>query len=89
MEGRWPPARTATGIAGGKAGGKQEGRQEGLQKGRLEGERVLLQKQLERRFGALPPWVSERLAQATPEQLEAWGLDLLDAADLGDLFQTG
>jgi hypothetical protein len=48
-----------------------------------------LQKQLERRFGALPPWVSERLAQATPEQLEAWGLDLLDAADLGDLFQTG
>ena len=69
--------------------GRQEGRQEGLQKGRLEGERVLLQKQLERRFGALPPWVSERLAQATPEQLEAWGLDLLDAADLGALFQTG
>jgi hypothetical protein len=57
--------------------------------GLLEGERVLLQKQLERRFGALPPWVSERLAQATPEQLEAWGLDLLDAADLGALFQTG
>lgn len=70
---------------------RREGRRDCRRKagGRLEGERVLLQKQLERRFGALPPWVSERLAQATPEQLEAWGLDLLDAADLGALFQTG
>jgi predicted transposase YdaD len=67
----------------------RKGGREGRQEGRQEGERLLLQKQLERRFGVLPLWVSERLAQATPEQLEAWALDLLDAADLGDLFPTG
>ena len=97
----WTRQWKADGLQQGRLQGLQEGRQEGLreglreglqvgiQQGLLRGERVLLQKQLERRFGALPPWVSERLAQATPEQLEAWGLDLLDAADLGALFQTG
>ena len=85
----WTRQWKADGLQQGRQEGRQEGLQEGIQQGLLRGERVLLQKQLERRFGALPPWVSERLAQATPEQLEAWGLDLLDAADLGALFQTG
>ncbi|MBK8577232.1 MAG: Rpn family recombination-promoting nuclease/putative transposase [Candidatus Accumulibacter sp.] len=89
----WTRQWKADGLQQGRQEGRQEGLREGLQvgiqQGLLRGERVLLQKQLERRFGALPPWVSERLAQATPEQLEAWGLDLLDAADLGALFQTG
>jgi hypothetical protein len=50
---------------------------------------VLLHKQLERRYGALPTWVSERLAQADHAQLEAWALDLLDAANLEDIFPAG
>ncbi len=44
--------------------------------------------ELIRRFGPLPSWVHERLGQATPEQLETWGLDLLDAAGLDDVFKA-
>ncbi|WP_366918257.1 DUF4351 domain-containing protein [Accumulibacter sp.] len=66
---------------------KAEGRQEGRQEGRSEGESVRLQKRLERRFGLLPGWASERLGQATPDQLEAWGLELLDASRLEDVFR--
>lgn len=58
------------------------------QEGRQEGESALLQKLLERRFGLLPTWVHERLAMATPEQLETWGLDLLDATKLEDAFKA-
>ncbi|MEF8747380.1 MAG: Rpn family recombination-promoting nuclease/putative transposase [Candidatus Accumulibacter propinquus] len=73
----------------GRQEGLQEGRQEGLEQGLLRGERMLLHKQLERRYGALPTWVSERLAQADHAQLEAWALDLLDAANLEDIFPAG
>ena len=89
----WTRQWKADGLQQGLLQGLQEGRQKGLQEGklegRLEGERVLLQKQLERRFGALPTWVSERLAQADHAQLEAWALDLLDAANLEDIFPAG
>jgi flagellar biosynthesis/type III secretory pathway protein FliH len=93
MEGRWPSAGTARRDCRrggrGRQEGLQEGRQEGLEQGLLRGERVLLHKQLERRYGALPTWVSERLAQADHAQLEAWALDLLDAANLEDIFPAG
>lgn len=68
--------------------GLQEGLQQGRQEGRKEGESALLQKQLERRFGPLPNWVNERLGQATSEQLETGGLDLLDAAGLDEVFKA-
>jgi hypothetical protein len=61
---------------------------QGLQQGRQEGESALLRKLLERRFGPLPSWVHERLGQATPEQLETWGLDLLDAAGHDEVFKA-
>lgn len=70
----------------GRQQGRQEGRKEGRKEGRQEGESLLLQKQLERRFGPLPEPVRERLIQATPEQLEAWGLRLLEAAGLDEVF---
>ena len=66
--------------------GRQQGLQEGRQEGRQEGEVTLLQKQLARRFGSLPPWVAETLMQASPAQLEAWAIALLDAASLEDVF---
>jgi len=62
---------------------KQEGRQEGRQ----EGESALLRKLLERRFGALPAWADERLAKSGPAQLETWGLELLEATTLEDVFR--
>jgi len=50
--------------------GLEQGMEKGLQKGRAEGSAAVLARQLNRRFGPLPTTVTERLAQATPEQLE-------------------
>jgi hypothetical protein len=61
-------------------------KQEGVQQGVQLGEIALLRKQLQRRFGPLPEAVAARIAAAEPEQLETWGLNLLDAASLEDVF---
>ena len=60
----------------------QEGRQEGL----LEGEAKLLRKLMERRFGALPTWVKDKLAQANQGDLETWGEAILTAPTLEAIF---
>jgi predicted transposase YdaD len=65
----------------------QEGRLEGRQEGRQEGERLLLERQLIRRFGALPDWVSRKLEEATTDQLEQWGEAILDAPSLESVFR--
>lgn len=67
--------------------GLAEGEAKGKVEGEVEGERKVLRRQIERRFGPLPDWVSATLAAATPEQLEAWAVDLLDATSLDALFQ--
>ncbi|MEY3759768.1 MAG: hypothetical protein RIR39_1259, partial [Pseudomonadota bacterium] len=48
---------------------------------------LLLQRQLVRRFGALPNEVVNQIATATTRQLENWGDRVLDAATLDDVFQ--
>jgi len=58
----------------------------GEKKGRQEGEAALLRRQLIRRFGALPAWAEECLAQASLEQLETWGDRVLDAATLAEVL---
>ena len=47
---------------------------------------MLLSKQLEKRFGPLPENIVERLKGASPTQLEAWGLRLLSAGTLDEVF---
>ncbi|MBF0462302.1 MAG: DUF4351 domain-containing protein [Magnetococcales bacterium] len=47
--------------------------------GRQEGEAAMLTRQLQRRFGELPPWASARIAQAEPPALKEWSLRILDA----------
>ena len=64
----------------------QEGLQVGLQAGRQEGERTILLRQLERRFGPLPDWARARLDAAEPAALEEWGLRLLEAPSLEVVF---
>jgi hypothetical protein len=61
---------------------KQAGRLEGRQ----EGEVLLLRRLLMRRFGALPTWAEERLAQASTEQVETWGDRVLEAASLTEVL---
>jgi predicted transposase YdaD len=40
--------------------------QEVVEEGRQEGEQILLQRMLTRRFGAVPDWAQERLIEAGP-----------------------
>lgn len=51
-----------------------------------EAEASLLVRQLSRKFGPLPSVIEERLRQATPTQLEAWSLNLLDAKSLDEVW---
>jgi hypothetical protein len=63
--------------------GKAEGKAEGIH----EGEAALLRQQLQRRFGALPNWAEQKLTEASCEDLEQWGLKLLEAANLEEVFR--
>ena len=65
----------------------EEGRQEGHQEGHLEGERGLLRRQLTRRFGPLPAWAEQQLDTADAATLEQWGLRLLEATSMEDMFR--
>jgi hypothetical protein len=42
---------------------------------------------LERRFGALPGWASDRIATADTVALEEWSLRVFDAASLDDVLR--
>jgi hypothetical protein len=48
---------------------------------------LLLQRQLARRFGATPPWVTARLEQASPEDIDLWAERILEAGSLDELFR--
>ena len=58
----------------------------GIQQGISQGQARLLTRQIEQRFGPLPEPLAERVQTATPEQLETWGLRLLDATHLAAVF---
>jgi predicted transposase YdaD len=62
------------------------GTRKGRQEGRQEGEAALLLRQLERRFGVLPAWVRERVGSAETAALEEWGVRVLDAGTLDEVF---
>ena len=66
--------------------GMQEGMQQGMRRGRVDGERVVLERLLRRRFGHLTPGVNERLSQASADDLETWAENVLDADTLDDVF---
>lgn len=63
----------------------QRGELRGIQIGEQRS-KLILQKQLEKRFGVLPSWVVSRLEQATSQQLEDWSLQIFDASCLEDIF---
>ena len=61
-------------------------REEGLRQGLQQEASVLLKKLLNRRFGDLPAWVEERLANASREELEYWVERVLEAQRLEEAF---
>ena len=74
------------GLQEGRQEGKQIGLQEGRQEGRQEGERTVLERLLQRRFGALSPEISKKLSEASSTDLENWAEKVLDAETLDDVF---
>lgn len=62
--------------------------QKGKDEGRQEGQSLLLQRQLVRRFGALPSEVVAKIGAASAEQLELWGDRVLDAQSLEAVFEA-
>jgi hypothetical protein len=66
--------------------GEQRGGQRGEQRGRRQGKADPLLRQLERRFGTLPSWVSERVQTGDTGPLTEWSLRVLDATTLDAVF---
>ncbi|CAK0775650.1 hypothetical protein CCP3SC15_520001 [Gammaproteobacteria bacterium] len=60
--------------------------QRGELRGVRKGEGLVVERQLLRRFGPLPKWAVERLAQAESEELEQCADRLLDAPNLEAVF---
>lgn len=73
--------------AQGRREGREAGREEGRDEGRTQGAALILQRLLSRRFGDLPPWALQRIAQASQAELERWGDRVLDAASLSAVFE--
>jgi predicted transposase YdaD len=74
------------GLSEGRVKGLAEGRVEGRAEGVPAGERRLLLRQLELRFGPLPETARKRVdALDAPKDLEDLGERLLTAKSLGDL----
>ncbi len=66
--------------------GQQIGQQIGEERGRKGGQAEMLTRLLQRRFGTVPVWVSEKVAQADLAALEAWGDRILEATTLDGVF---
>ena len=67
--------------------GQMEAEQRGKQAGLIEGERLVVTRLLEKRFGKLPVTLQARLEQATLVELEQWSVDLLTATCFEDIFK--
>lgn len=63
------------------------GIEKGIQQGMQQDEAALLVRLLERRFGPLPGWACERIEQAEQALSEEWGLRLLEAGSLEEVFR--
>jgi len=66
----------------------QKGTLEGHEEGRLEDARDGLPARITVKFGELPNWVEEEIAEADQERLRGWMRDLLFADSLGGLFKN-
>jgi predicted transposase YdaD len=65
-----------------RAEGERAGREDGIERG----ERQILTRMIEKRFGRIPVWAAKSLDAMTPGQLEATALRLLDAATIKELL---
>jgi len=66
---------------------QQEIMEKGLKDGEFIGEAKILKKMLALKFGALPDWAEQQIAQADAASLEQWAEKLLDADSLESIFK--
>ena len=59
---------------------------EGIAQGRREATVEILQGQIEKRFGPVPEWAEQRLADSSQSQLQDLALKFVDAKTLEELF---
>ena len=62
------------------------GRTEGRNEGRSEGEAHLLRLQFQQKFGALSPYVEQKLQNASQTELDLWGTRILFAATVDEVL---
>ncbi len=67
---------------------EQEWLRQGHREGLREGATHVVQRQLRRRFGDLPDWVTARLQGASSDQLDQWAERLLEVDSLEALFES-
>jgi hypothetical protein len=65
---------------------REEGLEKGRQEGRQEGEAALLGRQLECKFGALDAEIRRRISAADSGQLLSWGVRVLRAETIEEVF---
>ncbi len=63
---------------------KQEGRTEGIFEGEVKGRMMLIQKQLNKRFGGISPALEKRLKDSRPDVIDRFGESIFDFKDLAD-----
>ncbi|MGC9951405.1 MAG: DUF4351 domain-containing protein [Bryobacteraceae bacterium] len=64
----------------------KKGLREGRREGRQEGELTILRRVIEKRFGTLPGWASEKLAGLRASDLEDLSERVPDARSLAELL---
>lgn len=75
------------GLERGLVQGLEQGLVQGREQGRREGALALLERQIARRFGAIPHNVHGKLARGSLQQLAAWSDAVPEAASLKDVFK--
>ncbi len=60
--------------------------EKGLEKGRREEGTLILRRLVAKRFGPLPAWAEERLANLSVSELEDLSLRVLDAQNINEMF---
>ena len=66
--------------------GLEEGVQQGVQQGIQQEAETVLRRLIERRFGAIPAWAGEKLANRSTAELEELSMRVLDALSLEELL---
>ena len=76
------------GMQQGMQQGIKKGVVKGLQQGMEKGERAILLRQLQRKFGSIPTHCQKRIEKAHAEELLEWADAVISAESLQEVFNS-